>query len=168
MSDQMAAAKLIQSTKAADIAVSLGRRNGPARLMAAGGAVMVLAAGLGVGALIGNGAPMAPGVPAVDAAPVATETIVVEMAYEPGESSGWHVHPINHIVEVRSGELAVYDGACQLRTYGPGETYVGGTQTHLIRNEGFVPVAMTVKRVETPDATYSVLREAAPAGCPIG
>ncbi|MGH9223649.1 MAG: hypothetical protein ACRD2W_07640 [Acidimicrobiales bacterium] len=130
---------------------------------------MVLAVGLGVGSVADHGDPAYSNnkvvEPAVPRLPV--EEVTVQMAYAPGESSGWHVHPVNHIIEVVSGDLEAYDAACELRIYGPGTTYVGGTQSHMIRNNGVVAVEMVVKRIESPVAGYSVTRLTPPEGCPV-
>lgn len=70
---------------------------------------------------------------------------VLNMAYEAGESSGWHAHRGIHAVAILAGELAVYDTACNRTTYGPDNPYIGGQQLHLIRNEtgGQVPMVVT-------------------------
>jgi len=128
---------------------------------------MLLAAGLGVGVAVNDGAPAATTADAAAEPTLPAGEVVVEMAYDPGQSSGWHIHPIEHTVLIRSGTLAVYDDACEVRLYGTGETYAGGTQRHLVRNEGAVAVEMTVSRIETPIATYSVARLPAPAGCTV-
>jgi len=144
------------------------RSHGPAWLMASGGLVVALATGVGASALVRNGAPAAGAVgPEIDAPPLPAEEIVVGLAYDPGQTSGWHVHAINHIVKILSGELAVYDGACTARIYGPGETYTGGDKLHLVRNEGPVPVEMVVSVTESPIARYSVTHRDAPDGCPV-
>ena len=76
-----------------------------------------------------------PGPPAVS---------VQRRTYEPGQSSGWHVHGGIHTVIVSSGVLTVYDAGCRARTFGVDEPYIGGTQDHLVRNETDAPVEMTV------------------------
>jgi uncharacterized protein (TIGR03382 family) len=166
MSVQVAEATKV--TASAERAVAIGRRNGALPLVTAGGATILLAvAGLGLGALLHRSdAPVTP--PAVTAAAEpAPREIVVAIAYAPGESSGWHLHPVNHTVQVLSGSLAVYDVSCQVRSYGPGETYVGGTEAHLTRNEGDVPVQMIVSSTEPSVAANSVTHVVGPAGCSV-
>ncbi len=70
-----------------------------------------------------------------------------EATYEPGHSSGWHVHPGVHSVVVLSGTLTVYDQDCGRREFGPGETYLGGDRPHLARNEGSDAVHFAVTYV---------------------
>lgn len=55
--------------------------------------------------------------------------------YQPGHSSGWHVHPGVHSVVVLSGVMTVYDENCVRTEYGAGQTYLGGSKPHLVRNE---------------------------------
>jgi len=69
---------------------------------------------------------------------------VLNMTYEPGQTSGWHLHRGIHAVAVISGSLTVYDQNCVATTYGPGEAYIGGQMLHLVRNEGTEPATMVV------------------------
>jgi quercetin dioxygenase-like cupin family protein len=87
--------------------------------------------------------------------------------YEPGQTSGWHVHTGMHAVLVLSGTVTFYDGQCQGRTYGPGETYVGGQETHVVRNETAESAQLAVTYlfpVGQPHTTFHV-DSPAPAGC---
>ena len=145
----------------------LSRRGGAVWLMSAGGIVLLLAAGLGLTAVRGGIAPASGTRAEVDAPALPVEEIVVEMGYSPGESSGWHVHPIIHTVRIVSGTLTAYDDSCVPRVYGPGEIYAGGTERHLVRNEGDVLTEMIVSRVESPVASYSVKHLDAPTGCDV-
>ena len=93
---------------------------------------------------------------------------VSKSTYEPGQSSGWHVHPGVHSVVVLAGMLSVYDAACERHDFGPGETYLGGSYPHLARNETDQPVSMAVTYVfaggsplDHPSAVD------APAGCDV-
>ncbi len=90
---------------------------------------------------------------------------VVTMTYEPGQSSGWHTHPGLHAVAVVSGTLTVYGPGCTPRTVGPGDSYVGGQELHVTRNETTAPVEMVVTSVDTNRLTNSVTPHVAPAGC---
>jgi quercetin dioxygenase-like cupin family protein len=148
-------------------------RNAATPLLAAGGVAILLAlGGVGVGGLLeGSEVASAPSPPPAAATlerpSTAPVEVVVEMSYAPGESSGWHVHPVNHTVQVLAGALAFYDEACRVRYYGPGETYVGGTQAHMARNEGVIPVQMVVSTSEPAVPADSVTRVTVPAGCPV-
>lgn len=87
------------------------------------------------------------------------------LVYEPGHSSGWHVHPGVHSVLVLSGTLTVYDEACGRRDYGPGETYVGGREPHVVLNTGIEDTALTVAYVADPSADGPGHQVSAPTGC---
>ena len=78
------------------------------------------------------------------ALPSASDVLVLPITYEPGDGTGWHVHPGVHAVAILSGRLTVYDGACQAHVFGPDEAYVGGHELHLARNETGAPVHMIV------------------------
>lgn len=149
------------------------RRTLPALTMA-GGLVFLLLAGI-VLTQYGTGsrpaptpAPAAAGADPLAITMSARDVSVVTQVYEPGASSGWHTHPGIHAVAVLSGTLTVYDGQCQRQSYEPGRPYVGGQQSHLVRNEGEAPVTMVVTYL-TPSAPTSTTTHApAPAGCIAG
>jgi quercetin dioxygenase-like cupin family protein len=104
-----------------------------------------------------------PAPPAMEITP--GNVVVVRMAYQPGESSGWHVHPGLHAVAVLSGSLTVYDHSCNPRIFGPGDSYVGGQELHLARNAGAEPVDMVVTTIDVAGPANSVTPLAAPAKC---
>lgn len=90
---------------------------------------------------------------------------VQRATYAPGQSSGWHSHPGIHSVVVLSGTLTVVE-ACASRTFGPGDTYIGGQQNHLATNDGTEPVEMMVVYSTTADGPSDYALPAdAPAGC---
>ena len=94
--------------------------------------------------------------------------VTVQMAtYEPDHSSGWHAHTGMHAVMVLSGTVTFYDGDCQPRTYGPGDTYVGGHDVHLARNETAAPVELAVTYMFPAgvDHTRFHVPTPAPVGC---
>lgn len=110
-------------------------------------------------------APASPGVTLAGPADV-----TVQMAgYEPGQSSGWHAHTGMHAVMVLSGTLTFYDDDCRRRTYGPGDTYVGGTDVHLAKNESATPVEMTVTYLFPAGLAHTTFHipSTAPAGCEV-
>jgi quercetin dioxygenase-like cupin family protein len=131
-------------------------------LMAGGLAVLVLAGGLlatvpqGAGhhhtrttATRTTAAPSTAttGVPGALTIQSTGDITVLNMTYEPGQSSGWHRHRGIHAVAVISGQLTVYDQNCVAHTYGPGDAYIGGQLPHLVRNEGGEPATMVVTYV---------------------
>ena len=95
-----------------------------------------------------GGAGTSPPVPAPASSGLAlggpSDVSVQTATYEPSQNSGWHAHTGMHAVLVLSGTLTVYDADCQARTYGPGDTYVGGQDLHLAGNETATPVEMAV------------------------
>lgn len=107
----------------------------------------------------------AAGPPATLATAEVNAKTVMNVTYEPGEASGWHLHPGIHVVDVISGLLTVYDEACQPHVYGPGDRYIGGRQPHLARNETATPVEMVVTTVDVDGAANSVTQLPTPAAC---
>lgn len=156
------------------------RRSSGVRLMMAGGAALMLAsATLGLTAVSHAGgshqsravavAAQAGADPAASpaAAITARDVTVVSLTYEPGHSSGWHVHSGLHAVAVLSGSLTVYDEACQPHVFGPGDSYVGGQAAHVARNEADAPVEMIVTAIEMSGPAGPGSHLPAPAGCPV-
>lgn len=162
-------AEAASPTETTETPAVVRRRNAATRLAAIGGTAILLAvAGLGVGALGDRGSRTTFHRTVVtQAVAQGSAEIVVEMSYAPGEGSGWHLHPVAHTVEVLSGTLAVFDGSCRSRIYGPGDTYVGGAHVHLARNGGDVPVTMIVRTTEPTVAADSVTHVNSPAGCSV-
>ena len=138
--------------------------------MGAGAVVALVAASLFVTATVGR--PSAGG-EAVDEAPVAAagfpDVGVAENVYEPGHTSGWHTHPGVHSAVVLSGTLTVYDAECVRHEFHAGETYLGGQDPHLARNETGEPVGLVVTYVFRPVPPLEhATAVPAPAGCAAG
>lgn len=132
------------------------RRRWPALAVAAGLVLMVAAGAIFVGSRN----------PPVDAAEVAAETLpsigTATTSYPPGHTSGWHVHPGVHSVVVLSGTLTVYDERCVRTEYGSGQTYLGGSEAHLARNESPDPLDVAITFVYRPSAVDHGTPVAAP------
>ena len=147
------------------------RRASALGLMGGGLAVIALAAGLLATAPHHSTHPAARagGTPEAAAAAGALtiqstgDISVLNMTYEPGQSSGWHLHRGIHAVAVISGTLTVYDQDCVAHTYGPGEAYIGGQQLHLVRNEGAEPASMVVTYVNPISTGPAKVAPAPPA-----
>ena len=105
------------------------RRRWPGVAMALG-LLLVLTAG-GLVAAGRSGTVVVPDSALTPFPTVATAT----STYQPGHTSGWHVHPGVHSVVVLSGTLTIYDENCVRTDYGPGQTYLGGATPHVARNE---------------------------------
>jgi quercetin dioxygenase-like cupin family protein len=69
---------------------------------------------------------------------------VARVTYDPGQASSWHEHAGVHVVAILSGTLTIYDATCQPHLYGPGDSYIGGLEMHLARNNTADPVEMIV------------------------
>ena len=95
------------------------------------------------------------------------EVGVADVRYEPGHDSGWHAHPGVHSVVVLSGILTIYDERCERQDYGVGQTYIGGIQPHVARNETPEPVELVVTYVYTSRLDHGQV-VAPPAGCDVG
>ncbi len=86
-------------------------------------------------------------------------------SYPPGHTSGWHVHPGVHSVVVLSGTLTVYDERCARTEYGPGQTYLGGSEAHAAHNESPDALDVAITFVYRPAADGHGTSVPAPAGC---
>ena len=114
-------------------------------LMAAGVVLSLGAAGLVVNQLRPAAVPRA-----IAAAPTAgmviagPESVAVHVSgYDPRESSTWHTHTGLHAVAILSGTLTVYGPDCEAVRYGAGQSFVGGQNLHMARNETDEPVRFT-------------------------
>ncbi len=133
-----------------------------AALVAIGVAAMTTG-GIGLLALrgAGDGAPRLQENRDVDPGETVPIAPPYHVTYDPGYSSGWHVHPGQHDVTVLSGALTVYRADCRPEVYGAGQRYVGGRERHLATNEGAEPLEMVVRWVgggegRLPDRTTPV------------
>lgn len=143
----------------------------PARLLAAGAVAAILAvSSLGFSMQEERDATRPAGRSAVAehaSLTVPGEVVVVGSTYDVGQSSGWHIHPGVHSVDVLSGALTVYDTSCQPHVYAPGQTYVGGPEPHVARNEGDVPIEMMVTTTYPSMAADSVTHLPPPPNCSV-
>ena len=81
--------------------------------------------------------------------------ILVEMA--PGESTGWHQHPIPLLGYILSGELTVYQADGQKRVVPAGQVSLESVDhVHQGINEGLVPVKMIVFAVGLKDVPMTI------------
>jgi quercetin dioxygenase-like cupin family protein len=73
-----------------------------------------------------------------------TDGYVVDNKFQPGQSTGWHSHPGPSLIFVVSGSVTNYESGtprCAGVTYQAGTSFVdaGGTDVHMLRNDGTVP-----------------------------
>ncbi|HEX4737349.1 MAG TPA: cupin domain-containing protein [Allosphingosinicella sp.] len=73
------------------------------------------------------------------------EVNVVEHDFQPGQSSGWHIHHGTEIAYVLSGELNVQIGAGPIRQVRPGDTFEVDRDTpHRATNDGTTTAALLI------------------------
>ncbi len=90
---------------------------------------------------------------------------VVDNKFPPGATTGWHSHPGPSLIFVVAGTVTNYmgdDRHCTPHTYSAGTGFVdaGGTDVHILRNEGsvdaetiavqFLPTGAT-RKIDEPD-----------------
>jgi quercetin dioxygenase-like cupin family protein len=163
-----------RESKQSDASARRDPRRPALALLAGGSALMVAAAALATSIISGsgNGSTEVRPPAAVASAPVAEPEFpdvgVAPNVYEPGHTSGWHTHPGLHSAVVLSGTLTIYEADCSRHDYGPGDTYLGGRDPHVARNDTAEPVQLVVtyvfQRVSTLEHATVV---APPAGCDI-
>jgi quercetin dioxygenase-like cupin family protein len=67
-------------------------------------------------------------------APELQETVMQQIIFAPGGTSGWHSHPGPVVVLIKSGTLTFYsseDPTCTPRTYSAGQAFVDPGQGHV-------------------------------------
>ncbi len=94
-----------------------------------------------------------------------SDVYVVNNKIAPGGTTGWHSHPGSSVILVVAGTVTNYigdDPTCTGHAYsaGSGFTDPGGTDVHMLRNEGTVPAETiavqflpkdAVRRTDMPD-----------------
>ena len=91
-----------------------------------------------------------------------------QTAISMGSTSGWHSHPGPVLVLIKSGIATLYDAdglGCTARTFPAGATFVEGTNPHVLRNEGAVPLEITAVFF-VPAGSPRRIEAAVPANCP--
>ena len=73
-----------------------------------------------------------------------TDGFVVDNKFARGQSTGWHKHPGPSLIYVVTGTITNYDSGapgCAPRSYPAGSTFTdaGGTDVHMLRNDGDLP-----------------------------
>ncbi len=98
-----------------------------------------------------------------------SDLYVQSNVWQPGGSTGWHIHPGRSLIMVKEGAVTEYDGrdpACKPHVYAKGMSFVdaGGEHVHLIRNEGDV-VAQTTAVQLIPAGTVRRIDAVDPGNC---
>jgi hypothetical protein len=120
------------------------------------------------------------------------DIVVANLTFQPGGHSGWHSHPGQVIVVIKSGTFTTYfasssdddddeDGddddndndndndksSCKPHVFKAGEVYVdSGGNTHIARNEGTVPLEVTATYLDVPRGGAVRIDEPKPSNCP--
>jgi hypothetical protein len=100
-----------------------------------------------------------------------TDAYVVDNKFGVGTSTGWHSHQGPSIIFVVSGTITNYDSSnphCAGVTYPAGSTFTdaGGTDVHMLRNDGTVSAeTVAVQFIPSGQPRKDVATE--PAGCTI-
>lgn len=89
----------------------------------------------------------------------------------PGGHSGWHSHPGQAIVIIKSGTFTTYDANdpdCSPHVYRAGQVYVdhGYGHNHIARNEGSVPLELHITYIDVPVGQAFRTDEPATGNCP--
>lgn len=98
-----------------------------------------------------------------------TDGYVVDNAFQPGQSTGWHSHPGPSLIFVVSGSVTNYASDapnCAGVTYQAGSSFLdpGGKDVHMLRDDGTVP-AETIAVQLIPSGQARRIDEPAPTGC---
>ncbi len=98
----------------------------------------------------------------------AYDVVSHDVTFAAGGHSGWHTHPGQAIVVIKSGTFTVYDAkTCTAQVYGPGEVFVdrGYGDVHIARNEGAVPTEVRVTYLDVPVGGAFRIDAADPGTC---
>lgn len=99
------------------------------------------------------------------------DVVAQSITIQPGGHSGWHSHPGQAIVVIKSGTFTTYDAndrSCTPHVYHAGQVYVdsGYGHTHIARNEGTVPLEVHVTYIDVPVGAPFRTDAANPGNCP--
>ncbi len=99
----------------------------------------------------------------------ASDLYVQSNTWQPGGSTGWHSHPGHSLIIVTAGTVTDYEGddpQCTPHVYTQGMTFVdvGGSHSHIVRNEGTV-VAETIAVQTIPAGFARRIDVPAPGNC---
>jgi len=85
------------------------------------------------------------------------DVATVHVTFQPGGSTGWHVHPGPALVTVTTGQLTLHRAkGCRSRTFSAGQTFLE-----------FGPDDVNLTRNETGGVTETVVTFLLPVGAPI-
>jgi quercetin dioxygenase-like cupin family protein len=85
------------------------------------------------------------------------DVATVHVTFQPGGSTGWHIHPGPALVTVKTGQLTLHRAkGCRTRTFSAGQTF-----------REFGPNDVNLTRNETGSVTETVVTFLLPVGAPI-
>ena len=95
---------------------------------------------------------------------------IIDVAFAPDGSTGWHSHPGAEIVTVKSGAVTferVRDGECRINTYTAGQGFVAYPQdTFIVMNASATdPAEMVVALFDIPAGAPARIDRADPGIC---
>jgi hypothetical protein len=97
------------------------------------------------------------------------DVATVHVTFQPGGSTGWHVHPGPALVTVKTGQLTLHRAkGCRSRTFSAGQTFLeyGPKDVNLTRNETGA-VTETVVTFLLPVGAPVTVEAPAPENCPL-
>lgn len=99
-----------------------------------------------------------------------SDVYVIDNKIAPGGSTGWHSHPGPSLVFVVAGTVTNYtsdDPTCAPHAYSAGSSFVdnGGSDEHILRNEGAVPAETVAVQFLPATATRRIDADP-PRNCP--
>jgi quercetin dioxygenase-like cupin family protein len=101
-----------------------------------------------------------------------SDLYVLQNTIAPGGTFGWHSHPGPSLVIVKSGTATFYmadDPTCSPRVVEAGQGFVdNGHDTHVVRNEGTVPLVTVVASLVPAGFTRRIDEPAPPTCLPQG
>ncbi|CAN5784759.1 hypothetical protein BH20CHL8_BH20CHL8_07160 [soil metagenome] len=94
------------------------------------------------------------------------ESVIQELTIAPGGHTGWHTHPGGVFVMVESGTFSMYHSDCSLMTVPAGRgLFEAGGQVQLARNDGAVPLVLTVVYLDIASPDGPLRADAATPAC---
>jgi quercetin dioxygenase-like cupin family protein len=97
------------------------------------------------------------------------ESVIQDVTIAPGGHTGWHSHPGGTVIIVESGTFSFYNDTCALTTVPAGRGVVEpGLGVQLARNEGAVPLVLTVIYFDIASPDGPVRADAATPACAAG
>ena len=96
------------------------------------------------------------------------QSVIQQLMIAPGGHTGWHTHPGGTVILVQAGTLNIYNHECTKNvTEATRGTFEGGGHVQLARNEGTLPLLLTVVYFDVP-VGGAVRSNAATPACAVG